>query len=778
MARGSAAAAKREALAKARSPIYLRSRAKKGSEGDGAGARRRRSGSADGVTLAARKAPANGRTEKRKPAGAIGRRPAAGGGRRRKRDEVDDLDEEEEDEDEEEGGASDGAGEEGGSSEEESGDDESSEGGDSDGEQEEEEAFVKSVPAGRSLDKYKSPKARRGDAARRVGEDSEGDSSEEDSGADEDSDGDSSDDSGDDDDDEFVDAEGNPLTAEDVFGDDDDSDGEGGAELPFERRARLGEERRAKIAEDARREQLEINVAPEEEEEEGFDLPDEEELGRELAEPADRERAQRRIHEIVRVLNSFKELRRPGRSRQDYVAQLVRDLMTKYEYNEFMTEYLLGLLPVSEAIELMEANEAPRPTVIRTNSLKSRRRELAATLIGRGVNLDPVGKWSKVGLVVFESQVPIGATPEYMAGHYILQSASSFLPCMALAPQPGERVLDMAAAPGGKTTYVAALMQNTGSLVANEIREARVKSLVANIHRMGVTNTIVTNHDGRELPKVLGNFSLDRVLLDAPCSGTGVVHKDASVKANKSEPEIRRCAHLQKELLLAAIDLVDANSSSGGYVVYSTCSIMVEENEGVIDYAISRRDVRIVSTGLEFGRPGFKQFKQNRFHPSCEEARRFYPHVHNMDGFFVAKLKKLSNNVYPQGKMAQKGGPPAAAKQPGAEREGEGDAANGDGPGSEDLAGAARSAPAAAPRRKMSKERAAGDGAAEDERRAPAAAEGTPKKKKKKKKLKAWQREAIEEGQRALVAPEPPPAAGSDQASARKKKRKKQKRAA
>lgn len=362
-----------------------------------------------------------------------------------------------------------------------------------------------------------------------------------------------------------------------------------------------------------------------------------------------------RINDTVRVLDDFAKLSEEGRSRAEYTAQLIKDICAYYGYSEYLATKLFNLFPPKEAFAFFEANESARPIVIRTNTLRTHRRDLAQSLINRGVTLEPVGKWSKIGLQIFESTVPLGATPEYLAGHYILQAASSFLPVMALAPQENERVLDMAAAPGGKTTHIAALMKNTGCIFANDSNKSRAKGLIGNIHRLGAKNVIVCNYDAREFPKVIGGF--DRVLLDAPCSGTGVIAKDPSVKTNKTERDFLMLPHLQKQLLLAAIDSVDHNSKTGGYIVYSTCSVTVEENEGVVQYALSKRpNVKLVETGLQFGnREGFTAYMGKTFDKSMKMTRRYYPHTQNVDGFFVSKFKKFGPSPAGSG-MQVKGG--------------------------------------------------------------------------------------------------------------------------
>jgi len=354
-----------------------------------------------------------------------------------------------------------------------------------------------------------------------------------------------------------------------------------------------------------------------------------------------------RIHDDTELLSNWRKAREMGttESREEVFTRLVGNCSTYFGYSEELAQYFLQMFSPEKAIQFFEANEKQRPLTIRTNSLKTRRSSLMQSLTSRKVHLDTIGPWTSVGLKIYDSQVPVGATPEYLGGHYMIQSASSFIPCMALAPQQNETVLDMAAAPGGKTTYIGQLMRNTGTLFANDLRKERCKALVANVHRMGLTNVVVTNLDGRKLGGVLPK--LDRVLLDAPCTGSGIIARDPGVKVKRGIRDFEESSRQQKELLTTAIDLVDANSKTGGYVVYSTCSVAVEENEAVIDYALRVRNVELVSfdSAVKFGVDGMTRYRERRFNPTLKQCKRYLPHVHNMDGFFVAKLRKTSNTI-------------------------------------------------------------------------------------------------------------------------------------
>ena len=373
-------------------------------------------------------------------------------------------------------------------------------------------------------------------------------------------------------------------------------------------------------------------------EEENEEIKEKEDIDQRIANIGDENL---KIQNIISILSDFKNRREEGKSRNDYMNELKYLCQSYFEYNSDICDLIFNLFSPNEAVKFMEASDSQKVLTIRANSLKTKRRELAKNLISRGVNLDPLAEWSKVGLKIYSSTVPIGATPEYLSGQYMLQSPSSFLPVLALNPLPGEKILDMCASPGGKTTYIGQLMKNEGLLVANDLKKERIKSLFFNIHRLGIKNSIITNYDGREFAKLYNKF--DRVLLDAPCSGLGVISKDKSVKMNRTYKEILNNSRLQKELILAAIDSCNAKGKGEGIIVYSTCTISVEENEWVIDYALKHRYVKCIETGLEIGEPGFVQFREKHFHPSIANTRRIYPHIHEIDGFFIAKLKKYSD---------------------------------------------------------------------------------------------------------------------------------------
>ncbi len=354
---------------------------------------------------------------------------------------------------------------------------------------------------------------------------------------------------------------------------------------------------------------------------------------------ADVEYLNSRTQEVLEKLSNSKTVKLAPGERVTLLIELRKLFCRLFNYNDELMDYIMSLFSPQECYAFLEMMETHRPVTIRVNSLKTQKAALVKSLTERGVNLEPLDQVCKMAFKINQSKVPVGATPEYLAGHYMLQSAASMLPVRALAPQPGEFILDMAAAPGGKTTHIGQIMKNKGVIIANDFKKDRVKALFYNCQRMGLNNVIITNFDGRKFPTCVKKF--DRVLLDAPCTGLGVISRDQSIKVKRNMLDIYKAAHLQKELLRKAIDLCKV----GGYVVYSTCSFAVEENEAVVDYVCKKRYVKLVDTGLEIESKVYTKFKEYRFNDRTKYCVRVFPHTHNLDGFFVAKLLKVKDGI-------------------------------------------------------------------------------------------------------------------------------------
>lgn len=235
----------------------------------------------------------------------------------------------------------------------------------------------------------------------------------------------------------------------------------------------------------------------------------------------------------------------------------------------------------------------------------------------------------------YKAKFSLGATPEYLLGYYYLQDAASQLPAAVLAPVPGDMTLDMAASPGGKTTQMAAMMQNKGTLVAIDVSVHRLAALKNNLERLGVTNTVVYKKDARFAFDLKMKF--DKVLLDAPCSGNFCI--EPAFFEQKTLQGISERAKLQKELFKAAVKVL----KPGGTLVYSTCSLEPEEDELVVDWALRKfPELSLEDTGLDKvqGDSGLVSVFGQQLSPEISMCRRFWPHKTGTEGFFIAKFIK------------------------------------------------------------------------------------------------------------------------------------------
>ncbi len=274
---------------------------------------------------------------------------------------------------------------------------------------------------------------------------------------------------------------------------------------------------------------------------------------------------------------------------------------------------------------------------IRVNTLKISVEELKKRLESNW-SLTPI-PWCREGFWIEHTKGErrdIGNLPEHALGYFYLQEAASMIPPIVLDPKPGETILDIAAAPGSKATQIAQYMENKGVLISNDYTTERMKPLGINLQRCGISNAIMTKMYGQQFKRA--GIEFDRILVDAPCSGTGTIRKSLKTLLMWNPGMIRRLGATQKQLIEAAFSVL----KPGGTLVYSTCSLEPEEDEEVVDHLLKKyEDAKIEEIDLDIKRsPAVSEFEGATYSDEIGKCLRIWPQDNDTEGFFVAKVKK------------------------------------------------------------------------------------------------------------------------------------------
>lgn len=265
---------------------------------------------------------------------------------------------------------------------------------------------------------------------------------------------------------------------------------------------------------------------------------------------------------------------------------------------------------------------------IRVNTLKISVKDF---LKRTKLNLEKI-KWCDEGFFVNE-RVTLGNLNDHFLGYFYVQEAASMLPPLVLDIK--DNILDMCAAPGSKTGQIASLMKNKGLIIANDPNYIRLKALDLNLQRLGVMNVVITNMKGYFIKE-----KFDSILVDAPCSGTGAIRKSPNTVKIYNPKMIRKLCSDQKGLINNAFKILNEKGS----LVYSTCSLEPEENEGVIDFLLNRYDnakvEKIKFKGLKIS-DAVLEFEGKKYNDEIKKTVRIWPQDNDTEGFFVAKIRKL-----------------------------------------------------------------------------------------------------------------------------------------